>query len=378
MKNHIIIVVFISLFSCGVESPPKHSVLEVENKKIIDMVDLSTNFNKFSYQKLTIAANHFFKKIDKIYKVGNNFYLLGRSSNNPALNRLSIFDKKGSEVFSFSATDAQEILKKEGFIDDFAVHHNQLYLLLGKPQTILVFDPSNNIKKEYKLPFVASRLKKTHSGWVFYKTLNPNNLEDNKYFFHIVQTDNDFNYLKGYFPFQIKMGERMYFDINEPLGGDSQTVNYTACFNDTIYSLENNTIQQARRVQFETDIIRPENFKDIHQVSALLLDSENFKPFGISGFNETEKFVFFQVGQNASTLAYLKDKKRDKSYFFRYLKSPIGILPPPLHLSKEEILGVIDEESLSQIPDKLSKHINNEIYEKVVESSSIFIYHFDN
>ncbi|MFN4146864.1 MAG: 6-bladed beta-propeller [Runella sp.] len=340
--------------------------------------DLSQSFAVFEYIELKLKGNHFFKKIDKIQNIDNRFYLLGRTTSSTVLNRLSIFTKEGHELFSLSAEDTKEILKKESFIDDFALINDNLYVLLGKSQTILVFDPSYTLIRQQKIPFVASRFLKTNTGFVFYKTLNPNDFEKSKYFHHIIYTNNEFDFKVGYFPFDIKEGERVYFDMNEPMVKENSNIYYTTCFNDTVYQIEESSINPKISINFETGIIRPSTFKDIHEVSVLLFSSENFKPFGISGFNETDKFIFFQTGQNASTIIYLKDKKMVKNHYFKFIESDLGILPPPLGIYQNKLYGVIDEDKLSQIPEKFYKKINTDIYEKVVESNSIFLYIFSN
>ncbi|AEI49645.1 hypothetical protein [Runella slithyformis] len=319
---------------------------------------------------------HYVKKIDKLENKEEHWYALARPSINSKLNRISVFNKIGDEIFSFSAEDAQELFKKECTIDDFELTGNKLYLLLGKLQKILVFDKSLKMLTDFNIPFVAARFERINTGWIFYKTLNPNNSEEQKYFYHLIKTNEDFDFIKGFWAFQIQVGERVYFDMNEPFGSLKNSVSFTACFNDTIYSVQENGLQFEKLLKFKSDMIRLSEYKDIHQVSKILFDKENPKPFGVSGFCETDNDVFFQVGQNASTVTYLENKTKNKKSYFKFVKSQLGILPAPLDLTSDGLYGVIDEESLGKLPEELISVLNNNIYEKVVEANSVFVYYY--
>jgi hypothetical protein len=360
------------LVSCGSNESTRENSLYIPNKEVKKTLKPTNFFNRFSAVALKSEGNHFLIKVEKLAVFKDSYCVLSRGT----ANRLSEFSDTGKELFSISSEDVSDLLKVKSEIHDFEIVGDKLFLLLGRNQKIIIFDKRRKVVQEIKLPFVVSRLKKDTNGWVFYKTLNPNDLEDKKYFYHLIWTDNNFNFVEGKLPFKVEIGERIYFDMVAPFGTSGNLLTYTSCFNDTISFVNNKKISDCKLLRFQTGAIRLSEFKDRHKLNQLLSDRNSFLPFGVSYFSEINSRTFFQIGQNATSVGFIHNQETGQSTCFEYLESDIGYLPCPILLTSQGLFGIIDEDGLSKLPQNLTLNNKSNIYEKVINSNLIYVYCF--
>ena len=371
----IIFFTFISI-SCTIHEDAVNSTISVDNSKGIK----GNSFNDF-FSDLRIVE---LESNDQSRLSNSKKVLLGVDSTILILDRsiqksLRIFDYKGSYRNSITSDAVSELLHNKTEIIDFDVKDDMIYLLLKGYKGLLVYNFDCKYVKTISLQFIANRIKVTkNNDFLVYKTFEASNLEDKRFFNNLMLVDSTGKLKYKKKPFEINTGKRIFFDVEEPLNGRGSELFYTECLNDTIFIFDENLNNKNYLIiDYKIKSIDKGKFKNLEDIQTIFSDLGNKKPTGICYFNNDNYSTSFIFLQNARSCYFLENKLNKKSVVTSYFTvgANDGYLPIPIYSSENNVIGIVDESSLTGIPfDAAKQKLYKGIFDDIIYKGKTYMY----
>ncbi len=373
--SFLIIIIFV-VVACNTQDNLADNTIVVDNSKDIK----NNNFNDFFIDLRILEL----ESSDESRLSNSKKVILGNDSTLVILDRsiqkaVRIFDSKGKYRNSITSDNISELLHYKAEIVDIDVKDNLIYLLPKNYKGILVYDINCKYVRTVNLQFIANRIKVTRkNNFIVYKTFDASNFEDNNFFNNLMLIDSTGKIIDKKKPFKIIAGERVFFDVEEPLSSRGDDVLYSECLSDSVMVFDENIKNKdVLLINYSIKSIDKREFKNLKDIQTIFSNSTNKKPTGICYFQDNNNMTSFIFLQNARSCYFLKNKLNQKSVVASYFTvgKNDGYLPIPIYSNENTIMGVIDESSLAGIPfDKATQEKYKDIFNSIIFEGKSYIY----
>lgn len=311
--------------------------------------------------------------IGKVEKDSTTGYWFILEANNP--NKMFIFDEDGNFV-----NDIEHQGNGPGeytVISDFYISDGEwIEILDGNTHRLIRYDlKTNTFISEKELPFHAFRYSYLDNGnYVFYKNVQANSFEDEKYFNKILVIDSTMNIIQKAFPFQIEKGTNISISNPSGLNKTEKGVTFNDFNADTVYVINSETIQPLHNIDFgKYSVPEPEGIDFSSSQEKLNYYMKNKE--AIAGANQlvsSPKFFSFIFLYGGDIFFYVHDKNQDKSYIIDEIKfgNKEAFFPPPIERVNSRFVSIYTESLLRKKikMDDLEK--GSDIYNAILEGKN--------
>lgn len=296
--------------------------------------------------------------------------------------KLCIYDRERQSYKIIDSEILFDMFYKETKIVDFETTPESVLVLTKNPSHLLVYDLEMNLQKTLPLAFRARNFKiLPNNDLIFYKTLDAEEGESSDYFYHLIRTDPTGKFIEGRYPFTIPEGQRVYIDLNYPLGNYGQYVSYNKTFSDTVFVISNSlsTFHDKIVVGLKHKVLDKQEYNKPEMFNKIQSDRDLHNPLGLVNFIADDHSLSFSLAQNNEKTIYMKNKYNDKSSFGLYISvgQGEGILPPPFFKQGETFISVINEDFLSRIPiENVKRATYKKIYDDVLNNGASYVVYY--
>lgn len=375
MKNNLRVLLILFLFSCGTKSHQKdtNNIFQRITTSQEKLATLSIVENEDLYD---VATD--FSGINLIALESNNDCQMGQISKIFfSENRIIIYDQILKCVFFFNS-DGKYLYKidKKGkgpgeYIDISTIDYNRLTkeVIIAdlNYHKLLIYSIDGVFLREKIIPFTSSEFCISNNYFFFYTNYNPNigTKEDFKY--NLIVTDNSFRVVDKIFGFS-NLNKIHLFSSGTAFAHylNSEDFLFNPVYSDTIYEIQNYTIQPKYVLDFKgkklsieffsDEKISPEKFQKVisEKIPALmgLLDVKK-RVFFYYYYEQKFNYVFIEKN---STHIKCFNRISDKKKLFKGIP-----FIQPIASSSNSLVSVIEPSMLIDLSKNYSQFLTNDI-----------------
>ena len=378
LKYSILVICIIWAWCWGCTTPRDEDRLYVENELNSPSIPFEDYFDSLQLTRLEFSTKCIQNEVSKVQWQGNLLFMLDAYRSGS----LCVFNKESKSYWSLSTETLFDIYFKETRVVDFEALSDSFVVLTKNPSTLMIYDMDFKLIRTIPLKFRARNFRILPSkDYIFYKTLDTEEGETADFFYHLIRTDPDGNFIEGTEPFTIPLGPRTYMDLSSPLGRHNDLITYTKPFSDTVTVIRNSLSVPNMKfvVDLKHKVLEAPELNNAEIYAKINSDPEQKNPIGISYFILDNEGASLMLSQNHRKTFFIKNFNTHKSQFGLYLKvgNDEGFLPPAFFKQGDTYISILNEDTLSQIPiEKAEGSTYQQLYEEILEKGATYVAFF--
>jgi hypothetical protein len=228
-------------------------------------------------------------------------------------------------------------------------------------QSILKFDYDGNFKESQSIDLFFTDLY-TSNNYIYFHTSKRANFDNQmNQICRNLWIETSENNTKTYFPYNpiFYPNGGMYFDTKIPFCRNGDSIIYSSVFNDTIYSIKNDTLNAKYAIDFNNDV--SDKISNISGEDVLdYLRNNSTKACYLQNVLETSSFLRFNYVLNMELYDAFYDKKQKKLVEGKLLDNVLGAQPIFLYAYDNKFVGYVNAFDL-KISEK-TKHVLDDFF----------------
>ena len=291
-KSVLVILCLSILYACSLSSQKEG--IYVENELRSPEIPFEELFDSLQIERLDFSTKCIQNEVSKIQLQGNYLFMFDAFKSG----KLCIYDRERQSYKIIDSEILFDMFYKETKIVDFETTPESVLVLTKNPSHLLVYDLEMNLQKTLPLAFRARNFKiLPNNDLIFYKTLDAEEGESSDYFYHLIRTDPTGKFIEGRYPFTIPEGQRVYIDLNYPLGNYGQYVSYNKTFSDTVFVISNSlsTFHDKIVVGLKHKVLDKQEYNKPEMFNKIQSDRDLHNPLGLVNFIADDHSLSFSL-----------------------------------------------------------------------------------
>lgn len=363
---HKIKVTIILLFVIGVYGCNNHENYRYvcQNGKHFDVKtwdienELSENIiRNIRFVPLETKEECFVGKIDKVIVQDDKIFILDKSNK-----KILIFSLKGNfmrKIGNYGRGPGEFIS-----INDFAFHHNQIYILDSQLRKIIKYSLDNpDDIYEIKLDFWASNFLLLEENILSF--FMKNTYSKNPKGYSIVNVDISKKNQKSFFL------EKDPYDVNLSYNSSlfqSQNSYYAPYLKDAIYIIKSNSVKRALTFDFGKYKVPKEKLQNSLQSSKELIQLlvKGEWTYGINNVYENPEFIVFNIYIQKHNICVIYSKKSKEYLYGTRFKGWLSPLGTPKHISSfdDSFISAIEANHFRRFKKTIESNGESKIFDR--------------